>query len=455
MNAPSSVQPAAGYGIVDAAGRLIEADAPVRELHAKAGGDEGGVLAVPQVAAVARLARRLQAAIVQTALVAAGDKDVEIVVRAEPSGGNIRISFEKWVEAPGRSLSGTFDREADLERASADWSWEVDSQLRFARLSPLAAGMIRSSVAAIPGKPLTALFRLRESEDGSLPILTALASRIGFDGQLAEVRGGDGECVILSGQPVIGSSGEFLGLRGSVAGRTQDDPQDEGSGAALEMAFGEKLDEALRAPLAQIIKEAEALARQQAGPLAPSYAGYAADINSAARHLLSLVDDLSVLQSAGRIGLSSDMSAIDLAAAAREAVSLLRRQAEEKGVTLVLPPDEKVDAIGDYRKVVQVIVNLITNAVRYSPEHAPVLVQFRSGNGKASVSVVDQGKGIHPSDQNRIFEKFERLDPSEPGGTGLGLFTSRELARAMGGDIKIESALGKGSCFTLSLAASR
>lgn len=454
MNAPSSVQPAAGHGIIDAAGRLIEADGQLRQLHAQAGGEEGGFLAVPQIAAVARLARRLQASIAQTALAADGNRNVKILVRAEPAGGNIRLSLDPWVEVADRPLSRTFDRRADLERASVDWTWQADSELRFTRLSPLAAGMAGSGLTNLRGKPLTALFRLRECEDGSLPILTALAGRTGFDRQHAEIRSGDGECVILSAHPLIGPSGEFLGLSGSATRVSEGDLAEEDRGtAAIAPAFGERLDEALRAPLAQIIEEAEALARQQAGPMAPSYAGYAADINSAARHLLSLVDDLSVLQSSGRANLISNLTTIDLAPAAREAVLLLRRQAEEKGVTLVLPPEGNSPAIGDYRKVVQVIVNLVTNAIRYSPEHAEVLVELGGGNGKAWVSVTDQGKGIHPSDQKRIFEKFERLDPTEPGGTGLGLFTSRELARAMGGDIQIESGWGKGSRFSLSLTA--
>lgn len=453
MNAASSVHPAAGFGLIDSSGRLIEADEPLRGLHLRAGGEEGGFLAIPQIAAVARLSRRLQSAVAQTAVAADGDRNLEIQVRAEPVGSDIRLTFENWQEVAGRNASApSSGHQTDLERASVDWTWEVDSELRLTRLSPLAAGMIGSAVTDAIQKPLTTLFRLRESEDGSLPILTGIAGRKEFDRQLAELRGGDGECVILSARPVMGSSGEFLGLQGSVTRLCEADRPDEDSRPPAKSAFGEKLDHALRAPLAQIIEEAEALARQQAGPLGPSYAGYAADINSAARHLLSLVDDLGILQAAGP-GLTSSLATINLAAAAREAGSLLRKQAEERGVSLTLPSEDDLGAIGDYRRAVQIIVNLITNAIRYSPQSSQVTVEVGRTGDRAAVSVVDKGKGIHPSDQNRIFGKFERLDPTEPGGTGLGLFTSRELARAMGGDIRLESASGKGSRFTLSLPA--
>jgi len=71
------------------------------------------------------------------------------------------------------------------------------------------------------------------------------------------------------------------------------------------------------------------------------------------------------------------------------------------------------------------------------------------------VVIADQGKGIDPQDHERIFEKFERVDASEPGGSGLGLYIARRLARAMGGEISVDSALGQGARFTLTLPAER
>jgi signal transduction histidine kinase len=102
---------------------------------------------------------------------------------------------------------------------------------------------------------------------------------------------------------------------------------------------------------------------------------------------------------------------------------------------------------GEFRRALQVLVNLIGNAVRYSPEGAMVWIRLERDGNKGCVIVADQGKGIALEDQARIFEKFGRVDDSEPGGSGLGLYIARRLARAMGGDLTVDSAPGMGARF--------
>jgi signal transduction histidine kinase len=97
------------------------------------------------------------------------------------------------------------------------------------------------------------------------------------------------------------------------------------------------------------------------------------------------------------------------------------------------------------------MVNLIVNAIRYSPEGGSVWIRAAEEGDRVGIVVADQGKGIAQADQERIFEKFERVDPLEPGGTGLGLYIARRLARAMGGDIAVDSAPGQGARFTFTL----
>jgi signal transduction histidine kinase len=82
-----------------------------------------------------------------------------------------------------------------------------------------------------------------------------------------------------------------------------------------------------------------------------------------------------------------------------------------------------------------------------------VWIRCERSAGFVAVIVADQGKGISDADQSRIFDKFERVDPTEPGGTGLGLYIARRLARAMGGDIAVDSAPGQGARFVLTLPA--
>jgi signal transduction histidine kinase len=102
--------------------------------------------------------------------------------------------------------------------------------------------------------------------------------------------------------------------------------------------------------------------------------------------------------------------------------------------------------------VIQILVNLISNAIRYSPEQGTVHLAFARTAGTASVAVSDEGPGIAPSDQQRIFERFERAHSKEAG-TGLGLAISRRLARSMGGDVSLDSPPGEGARFILTLPA--
>jgi signal transduction histidine kinase len=207
-------------------------------------------------------------------------------------------------------------------------------------------------------------------------------------------------------------------------------------------------------PLDRIISQAETIGAQPDGPLGTDYAGYATDIASAGRHLLALVDDLVDLQAIERPDFQPEADELDLADVARRAAGLLSVRASGHKVTVDCPAEgEAVPARGEFKRALQVMMNLITNAIRYSPEGGMIWIRADSENGVASVVVADQGKGVAPEDQARIFEKFERVDPFEPSGTGLGLYIARRLARAMGGDIGVDSAPGQGARFIFTLPA--
>src|SRR5690606_32875000 len=106
-----------------------------------------------------------------------------------------------------------------------------------------------------------------------------------------------------------------------------------------------------------------------------------------------------------------------------------------------------------FRRVLQIRLNLLGNAIRYSPEGSRIWLRVGSEGERAFVTVADQGEGLSEEQQARAFEKFERLGRSGDGGSGLGLYISRRLARAMGGELTVESAPGQGARFMLDLPA--
>ena len=101
----------------------------------------------------------------------------------------------------------------------------------------------------------------------------------------------------------------------------------------------------------------------------------------------------------------------------------------------------------------QILLNLIGNAIRYSPAASQIWVRLEPAGARARVIVADQGAGVSLEQQARMFDKFERLGRKDEGGSGLGLYIARRLARAMGGDITVASAPGEGARFTLTLPA--
>jgi signal transduction histidine kinase len=442
-------------GRIDAEGRLVEADPPLAALHEQAGGSAGGMLAVPQIAALARLAQRLGITISRAAVAAQGEDDLDLWVRAAPDGREVALAISGWTHRPARPAAAApaREREADFLRAAADWTWETDETLRVSALSPGASAAIGSAPSSYVGKQLTRLFRFHENADGSLPILTALAEHRSFDDQAADLRGGRQGRYTLSGVPLIDGAGRFAGFRGAASAVIEEAPQgDEFDAPRDGSAFGERLDQALRTPLAHIIDNAERLRAQPEGPLRRDYAGYADDIASAGRHLLALVDDLVDLQAVERPDFRPDADEIDLADLARRAAGLLAVRGADRGIRIDGPgTDEALPATGDFTRTLQILMNLITNAVRYTPTGGQVWVRTEQEGDLAAIIVADQGKGIAEEDQDRIFGKFERVDPTEPGGTGLGLYIARRLARAMGGDISVDSAPGQGARFTFTL----
>ncbi|QDZ07213.1 HAMP domain-containing histidine kinase [Sphingomonas panacisoli] len=441
------------HGLVDRDGRLIEAGGPLDELNTRAGGALGQPFAVPQVAVLAHLAQRLGVTVSRHVLAADGPDEVELWVRAEPQDQGVKLAISGWrIKAPWTPPVDAARRERDLLLRDADWSWETDATLHLTAIGVEAASQ-GIDPNGLLGQPLDALMTPRPDAQGTMPMFAVLLAHGPFDDQPATIRA-TGASVMLSARPRLDTAGKFAGYVGAARAVTATPAPADFDPEALTEAFGERLQRALRQPLGRIIANADSINAQTDGPIRQDYVDYAADIASAGRHLMALVEDLVDLQAIERPDFMAAAEPIDLADIGRRAAGLLSVRASERGVRVDRPQDDdSAPATGEFKRVLQILVNLIGNAVRYSPDGGMVWVRTHRDRHAAVIIVADQGKGIAAEDQERIFEKFERVDPSEPGGSGLGLYIARRLARAMGGDLTVDSAPGEGARFMLSLPA--
>ena len=136
----------------------------------------------------------------------------------------------------------------------------------------------------------------------------------------------------------------------------------------------------------------------------------------------------------------------------------MRERASRRGITLGSTIDERLRVIGgDERKVKQVLLNLLSNALKFTPEGGRIDVGARLHDHVAEVSVADSGIGIAPVDQDAVFEEFRQVGAADKKaeGTGLGLALSRKFIELHGGRIWVESQVGVGSTFTFTLPVRR
>jgi signal transduction histidine kinase len=214
----------------------------------------------------------------------------------------------------------------------------------------------------------------------------------------------------------------------------------------------------LRTPLNAIIGFSEVALHQLKGPLPAAYRSYFEDIAAAGRHMSGLVDSLL---DAARL----EMGELRLE---RRRVSARQLIAEARAIVAVRAEAEKVDIgraalVGDWILDIdplrgrQIFVNLLGNAIKFTPAGGSVWVEAAPlADDSVGIAVRDSGVGIAPAHQARVFDPFYQVAgaatrPGSPGGAGLGLAISRQIAQAMGGDILLSSEPGKGSCFTVRL----
>lgn len=211
----------------------------------------------------------------------------------------------------------------------------------------------------------------------------------------------------------------------------------------------------LRTPLNAIGGYTDLLSLGLGGPVTPQQTEYIERIRRSQQHLMGVITDLLNFSRIEAGHLTYDIAPISLAHVIDAVAPLVEPQARKKNIRLEIETANRTCiAMGDRAKVDQILINLLTNAIKFTAPLGSVKVTCRLTDAMASIDVIDNGVGIAPEKQESIFEPFVQLGRSLTSaheGVGLGLAISRDLARAMGGNLTVVSAVGSGSTFSLTL----
>ncbi|MBI4902274.1 MAG: PAS domain S-box protein [Acidobacteria bacterium] len=210
----------------------------------------------------------------------------------------------------------------------------------------------------------------------------------------------------------------------------------------------------LRSPLNTIMGYTQLLAEETIGPLNETQRRFVQNIERDSQHLRDLINDILDISriEAGQLDLKREP--FPLAPLLQEVVTSLQPMATERQVRLDNPEHCPATVVGDAFRTRQVVINLLTNAVKFTQPGGSVQIRSRSVHGKIAVSVDDSGIGIPAEHLTSIFDRFHQVSSTPKGvkeGTGLGLAITKKLVEQMGGTIEVTSELDKGSKFTFTL----
>lgn len=216
----------------------------------------------------------------------------------------------------------------------------------------------------------------------------------------------------------------------------------------------------LRTPLNAINGFSEIMAGEMFGPLGDArYKGYAADILKSGQHLLSLINDILDMAKIEAGKMTLHYEAVDLTEVCEDAIRLMRGKAQDSGLSLTLEAADLPEVEADYRGLKQVMLNLISNAVKFTPEGGSITVSVRSAAfERVRIAVTDTGIGIAPADLSRLAQPFEQVEGQHSKttqGTGLGLALTKSLIELHGGQMLMESEPGVGTVVSFDIPKRR
>jgi signal transduction histidine kinase len=454
------------YGLTDARDRLLSADEALAALQERCGGALPGMLAIPELLALVQQARVMGLRLARPFSAFDGDAEVSGFARIHPlgdeEGGGCEVLVENWQRSPPADPSSRVfaDRLDAIDRATAEVSARLDARQRVQVLSASAPDALALQTAATqqPGRVWSELVELtgvahhqplhwRLLDGGNCRFAGSQRNwRIRLIPIGPDVQAPTGfELLLIPEEPLIALPAEA--------------PAEENPETSPTRLVGTALAPVLRQRVARIIANAETIRARLAGPLRDEYSSYAGTIASAGQHLAAMLDDLADLEVVETPGFTTARESVDLRDAAERAAGILGVRAQNRETVLMVEGERGVAvASAEFRRVLQILINLIGNAIAYAPASSTVTISAsRADKGRVLVTVADEGPGVTPEQAALIFDKGERLgrdsDGGRDAGSGLGLYISRRLARAMDGDLTVEAAPGGGALFRLELPA--
>jgi diguanylate cyclase (GGDEF)-like protein/PAS domain S-box-containing protein len=352
----------------------------------------------------------------------------------------------------------------DFAELASDWFWETDADHRFTWISDSSSGQTSALRSLFLGRCRWEVAIQGDNEADTLfweEHRRQLDRHEPFRGfRYCSIMGDTELWIEINGKPVFDANGRFMGYRGSGRDITDQYRQQRRIESALRQAeeasraksqFLANMSHELRTPLNAIIGFSEIIRDQMFGSVGvPRYVDYARDINASGTHLLALIGDILDMSRIEAGYYALDEKAVDLSAVIQSALTMVRPQAERGGIALRnLSPDSLPQLRADERVVKQVLINLLGNAVKFTPSSGTIDVVFRQlPDGTPSLTVIDTGIGIPPDRLEHIFEPFQLAKAEvarQHGGTGLGLSISKRLMELHGGSLSLSSTVGSGT----------
>jgi PAS domain S-box-containing protein len=393
---------------------------------------------------------------------APGDADLELVDRMARL---VRVALVH--DRREKALIETEQKLRDYLAVSSDWLWEQDAERRLTFASSNAIGI---DTDALLGKPSWDLVTRGMTDAQVAAYDEALTAQRPFRNLRVRQPDAAGRIHYLNvnGMPIHDSRGQFRGYRGTaqdVSKQVAAEAESLRSRLEAESAnrakteFLANISHELRTPLNAILGFSEIMEGALLGPLSERYQQYAADIHKSGQYLHGLVTNILDLSRIEMNQVHLDEEEVEVAELIEGSVAMLRMRAEEQAVRLTAEVALGLPRIRcDRLRLKQALVNLVANAIKFTPKYGHVDISVQIDGDGVALSVSDTGIGMRPEDIPRALEPFRQIEPQlnrRHDGVGLGLALTKSLVERHDGWLELTSALGVGTTATIHLPVER